>query len=148
MFIPHFLDTSRGSPVTGTTGGGCRVDDRRAGGDERRTRTTWLENLDKWNFSWENHGKTMEKTWKKHGKTWDMPMINGGFYGQIIYQWWIFQHAWWHQRVRWRVDFPFEKEARNNSHTWIRSLHPISFDPWIGSSWSLTSRILFHCSNI
>ena len=38
-------------------------------------------------------GKTMEKPWKKHGKTWDMPMINGGFYGPIIYQWWIFQHA-------------------------------------------------------
>ena len=53
----------------------------------------WKSPYDKWNFSWENHGKTMEKQWKNHGKTWDMPMINGGFYGQIIYQWWIFQHA-------------------------------------------------------
>ena len=36
----------------------------------------WKTPYDKWNFSWENHGKT-----------WDMPMINGGLCGQFILRW-------------------------------------------------------------
>jgi hypothetical protein len=33
----------------------------------------WKSPYDKWNFSWENHGKTMEKQWKNHGKTMEKP---------------------------------------------------------------------------